>query len=391
MTTSYEKKLQFATRTIHAGQIPDPSTGAVMTPIYATSTYAQKSPGEHQGFEYSRTHNPTRFAYERCIADLESGQAGFAFASGMAAINTLLDLLKPGDHIIGMDDLYGGTVRLFSQTKQRSAGLQFSFVDLTQLTNLNTHIKKETQLLWIESPTNPLLKIVDIAAAVKIAKQHDLLVVVDNTFATPWLQRPLEMGCDLVVHSATKYLNGHSDMIGGIVVVGDNKKLIEQIRYLQNATGAIQGPFDSFLALRGLKTLALRMEKHCVNALQIARYLENHPQIEKVYYPGLNSHPQYALAKKQMAHGFGGIVTFVLKSGLKEVRHFLSRCQLFTLAESLGGVESLVDHPATMTHASIPAATRARLGICDALIRLSVGIEDVNDLIVDLKNALNLL
>ena len=388
MTISQEKKYQFATRTIHAGQIPDPSTGAVITPIYATSTYAQKSPGEHQGFEYSRTHNPTRFAYERCIADLEGGQAGFAFASGMAAITTILELLKPGDHVIGMDDLYGGTVRLFSEVKQRSAGLHFSFVDLTQLENLSAQIRPETKLLWIESPTNPLLKLVDITAAVKIAKQHDLLVVVDNTFATPWSQRPLEMGCDLVVHSATKYLNGHSDMIGGIVVVGDNKKLIEQMRYLQNATGAIQGPFDSFLALRGLKTLALRMEKHCANTLRIAQFLETHPNIAKVYYPGLTSHAQHALAKRQMTHGFGGIVTFVLKGGLIEVRHFLSRCQLFTLAESLGGVESLIDHPAIMTHASVPAETRARLGISDSLIRLSVGIEDIEDLINDLTRAL---
>lgn len=389
MTISKEKKLQFATRSIHAGQSPDPSTGAVMTPIYATSTYAQKSPGEHQGFEYSRSHNPTRFAYERCIADLENGQAGFAFASGLAAINTVLELLKPGDHVIGMDDLYGGTVRLFSQVKQRSAGLEFSFVDLTQLDNLNSHIKPKTKLLWIESPTNPLLKLVDITAAVKIAKQHGILVVVDNTFATPWIQRPLEMGCDLVVHSATKYLNGHSDMVGGIVVVGDNHELIEQMRYLQNATGAIQGPFDSFLALRGLKTLALRMEKHCLNALKIAQHLENHSRIAEVYYPGLTSHAQHALAKKQMANKFGGIVSFVLKGDLNNVRHFLSRCRLFTLAESLGGVESLVDHPAIMTHASVPAETRARLGISDGLIRLSVGIEAIEDLTHDLVQALN--
>ncbi len=384
-----QEKYQFATRTIHAGQTPDPSTGAVMTPIYATSTYAQKSPGEHQGFEYSRTHNPTRFAYERCIADLEGGQAGFAFASGMAAINTILELLKPGDHVIGTDDLYGGTVRLFSEVKQRSAGLHFSFADLTRLEDLNRQIKPETKLLWIESPTNPLLKLVDITAAVKIAKQHNLLVVVDNTFATPWNQRPLELGCDLVVHSATKYLNGHSDMIGGLIVVGDNKKLIEQIRYLQNATGAIQGPFDSFLALRGLKTLALRMEKHSANALRIAQFLETHPKITKVYYPGLTSHLQHELAKRQMAQGFGGIVTFILKGGLTEAHHFLSCCQLFTLAESLGGVESLVDHPAMMTHASVPAETRTHLGISDSLIRLSVGIEDVEDLINDLTQALS--
>ncbi|WP_218814035.1 trans-sulfuration enzyme family protein [Rickettsiella endosymbiont of Dermanyssus gallinae] len=390
MTTSKEKKLQFATRTIHAGQSPDPSTGAVMTPIYATSTYAQKSPGEHRGFEYSRSHNPTRFAYERCIADLESGHAGFAFASGLAAINTVLELLSPGDHVIGMDDLYGGTVRLFSQVKQRSAGLQFSFVDLTQLDSLNSHIKPETKLLWIESPTNPLLKLVDITAAVKIAKQHKILVAVDNTFATPWIQRPLEMGSNLVVHSATKYLNGHSDMVGGIVVVGDNHDLIAKMRYLQNATGAIQGPFDSFLALRGLKTLALRMERHCVNALKIAQYLETHPKIAKVYYPGLASHSQHELAKKQMANKFGGIISFVLKGDLKDARHFLSGCRLFTLAESLGGVESLVDHPAIMTHASVPAETRARLGISDGLIRLSVGVEAVEDLIQDLEQALNL-
>jgi cystathionine gamma-lyase len=382
------KKLSFSTRTIHAGQVPDPSTGAVMVPIYATSTYRQNSPGEHQGFEYSRTHNPTRFAYERCIADLESGQAGFAFASGMAAINTVLELLKPDDHVIAMDDLYGGTVRLFTQIKRRSAGLSFSFIDLTNVDNLKKHITSKTKLLWIESPTNPLLKLVDIVATAKIAKQHDILVVVDNTFATPWNQRPLEMGCDLLVHSATKYLNGHSDMVGGIVVVGDNQALIDQMRYLQNATGAIQGPFDSFLALRGLKTLALRMEKHCMNALHIAHYLENHSRVEKVYYPGLVSHPQHELAKKQMVCGAGGIISFILKGGLSEVRHFLSRCRLFTLAESLGGVESLVDHPAIMTHASVPEETRVRLGISDGLIRLSVGIEDVEDLVDDLTQAL---
>lgn len=390
MNTPKEKKLQFDTRTIHAGQTLDPSTGAVMTPIYATSTYAQKSPGEHQGFEYSRTQNPTRFAYERCIADLESGHAGFAFASGLAAINTVLELLSPNDHVIGMDDLYGGTVRLFSQVKQRSAGLRFSLVDLTQLDNISSHIKPETKLLWIESPSNPLLKLVDILGAVKIAKQHNLLVVVDNTFATPWIQRPLEMGCDLVVHSATKYLNGHSDMVGGIVVVGDNPELIEKMRFLQNSTGAIQGPFDSFLALRGLKTLALRMEKHCSNALKIAHYLENHPRVAKVYYPGLASHAQHTLAKKQMANKFGGIVSFVLKGDLQDVLHFLSRCRLFTLAESLGGVESLVDHPAIMTHASIPAETRALLGISDSLMRLSVGVEAADDLVHDLEQALKL-
>ena len=301
-----EKKLEFATRCIHAGQIPDPSTGALITPIYATSTYVQKSPGVHQGFEYSRTQNPTRFAYERCIADLENGHAGFAFASGMAAINTLLELLNPGDHIIGMDDLYGGTVRLFNQIKQRSSGLNFSYVDMTDLNNLSKQIKPETKLLWMESPTNPLLKLVDIQQVVKIAHQHKLITVLDNTFATPWIQQPLTLGCDLVVHSATKYLNGHSDMVGGIVVVGENAELIEKIGYLQNAMGAIQGPFDSFLALRGLHTLALRMQRHCENALKIAQFLEQHNKIEKVFYPGLASHPQHELAKKQMHNRFGG-------------------------------------------------------------------------------------
>jgi cystathionine beta-lyase/cystathionine gamma-synthase len=386
--TILEKKLHFATRSIHAGQMPDPSTGALITPIYATSTYAQKSPGVHQGFEYSRTQNPTRFAYERCIADLENGRAGFAFASGMAAINTLLELLTPGDHIIGMDDLYGGTVRLFNQVKRRSVGLHFSYVDMTQLDNLSAHIRPETKLLWLESPSNPLLKLVDIERLVDIARQHQLITVLDNTFATPWIQQPLSMGCDLVVHSATKYLNGHSDMVGGIIVVGDNQELVEKMTYLQNATGAIQGPFDSFLALRGLRTLALRMEKHCQNALGIAQFLQNHAQVETVFYPGLASHPQYELAKKQMRRGFGGIVSFVLKGDLEQARHFLSRCQLFTLAESLGCVESLVDHPAIMTHAALPVETRASLGISDSLIRLSVGIEAIEDLIDDLNQAL---
>ena len=386
--TILKKKLDFATRSIHAEQIPDPSTGALITPIYATSTYAQKSPGVHQGFEYSRTQNPTRFAYQRCIADLENGRAGFAFASGMAAINTVLELLIPGDHIIGMDDLYGGTVRLFDQVKQQSAGLRFSYVDMTDLDNLSAHIRPETKLLWLESPSNPLLKLVDIERLVSIARQHSLITVLDNTFATPWIQQPLTMGCDLVVHSATKYLNGHSDMVGGIVVVGDDQELIDKMTYLQNATGAIQGPFDSFLALRGLHTLALRMERHCQNALGIAQFLQNHPQVETVFYPGLASHPQYELAKKQMHRGFGGIVSFVLKGDLEQARHFLSRCQLFTLAESLGCVESLVDHPAMMTHAALPVETRARLGITDSLIRLSVGIEAIEDLIDDLSQAL---
>lgn len=383
-----EKKLEFATRCIHAGQIPDPSTGALITPIYATSTYVQKSPGIHQGFEYSRTQNPTRFAYERCIADLENGRAGFAFASGMAAINTILELLNPGDHIIGMDDLYGGTVRLFNQIKQRSSDLSFSYVDMTDLNNLIKQITPETKLLWMESPTNPLLKLVDIQQVVKIAHQHKLITVLDNTFATPWIQQPLTLGCDLVVHSATKYLNGHSDMVGGIVVVGENAELIEKIAYLQNAMGAIQGPFDSFLALRGLHTLALRMQRHCENALKIAQFLEQHNKVEKVFYPGLASHPQHELAKKQMHNRFGGIVSFVLQGNLEETRHFVERCRLFTLAESLGCVESLVDHPAIMTHAALPIETREHLGITDSLLRLSVGIEAAQDLIDDLEHGL---
>jgi cystathionine beta-lyase/cystathionine gamma-synthase len=387
MKTS-EKKLEFATRCIHAGQMPDPTTGAIITPIYATSTYAQKGPGIHQGFEYSRTQNPTRFAYERCIADLENGQAGFAFSSGMAAINTLLELLNPGDHVIGMDDLYGGTVRLFNQIKQRSSGLNFSYVDMTNLNNLSKQIKPETKLLWMESPTNPLLKLVDIEKVVKIAHYHKLITVLDNTFATPWIQQPLTLGCDLVVHSATKYLNGHSDMVGGIVVVGNNAKLIEKIAYLQNAMGAIQSPFDSFLALRGLHTLALRMQRHCESALKIAQFLEQHNKVEKVFYPGLTSHLQHNLAKKQMRNGFGGIVSFVLQGDLEKIHLFLERCQLFTLAESLGCVESLIDHPAIMTHASLPLETRRHLGITDNLLRLSVGIEAVQDLIDDLKQAL---
>lgn len=387
MKTS-KKKLDFTTRCIHAGQLPDPTTGALITPIYATSTYAQKSPGIHQGFEYSRTQNPTRFAYERCIADLENGGAGFAFASGMAAINTLLELLNPGDHIIGMDDLYGGTVRLFNQIKQRSSDLSFSYVDMSDLNNLSKQIKSETKLLWMESPTNPLLKLVDIEQVVKIAHQHKLITVLDNTFATPWIQQPLSLGCDLVVHSATKYLNGHSDMIGGIVVVGNNTELTEKIAYLQNAMGAIQSPFDSFLALRGLHTLALRMQRHCENALKIAQFLEQHNKVVKVFYPGLASHSQHSLAKKQMRNGFGGIVSFVLQGDLETTLSFLKRCRLFTLAESLGCVESLIDHPATMTHAALPLETRESLGITDNLLRLSVGIESVQDLIDDLEQAL---
>jgi cystathionine gamma-lyase len=375
------------TRAIHGGQTPDPSTGAVMVPIYATSTYAQSSPGVHQGFEYSRTHNPTRFAYERCVASLEGGSRGFAFASGLAATSTLLELLDSGDHVIAMDDLYGGSYRLFERVRRRSAGLDFSFVDLTDPAAFEAAIRPGTKLVWIETPTNPLLKIVDIAAIAAIAKKHGLLVAVDNTFASPILQRPLEHGADIVMHSATKYLNGHSDIVGGMLVVGDNPDLAEQLAFLQNSIGAVQGPFDSFLALRGLKTLHLRMRAHCDNALALAQFLDSHPAIEKVLYPGLASHPQHALAARQM-DGSGGMLSICIKGGFEAAKRFCERTSLFTLAESLGGVESLVNHPAVMTHASIPPARRAQLGVTDNLVRLSVGIESVDDLRTDLDMAL---
>ncbi len=375
------------TKAIHAGQAPDPSTGAVMPPIYATSTYAQASPGVHQGFEYSRTHNPTRFAYERCVAGLEGGSRGFAFASGMAATATLLELLDSGDHVIAMDDLYGGSFRLFERVRRRSAGLDFSFVDLTDPSAFEAAITAKTKLVWIETPTNPMLKIVDIQAISAIAHKHGLIVVVDNTFASPILQRPLEHGADVVMHSATKYLNGHSDMVGGMLVVGDNAELGEQLAFLQNSCGAVQGPFDSFLALRGLKTLHLRMKSHCENAQALAEFLDGHAAIEKVIYPGLKSHPQHALAKRQM-DGFGGIISIAIKGGFEGAKRFCERTELFTLAESLGGVESLVNHPAVMTHASVPPENRARLGIADNLVRLSVGIETLADVHADLKNAL---
>ena len=375
------------TLAIHAGQSPDPSTGAVMPPIYATSTYAQSSPGVHQGFEYSRTHNPTRFAYERCVAGLEGGSRGYAFASGLAATATLLELLDSGDHVVAMDDLYGGSYRLFERVRRRSAGLDFSFVDMTDPAKFEAAIKPKTKLVWIETPTNPLLKIVDIAAIVAIAKKHGLLVAVDNTFASPALQRPLEHGADLVMHSATKYLNGHSDMVGGMLVVGDNAELAEQLAFLQNSVGAVQGPFDSFLALRGLKTLHLRMKAHCENAQALAEWLQSHPRIEAVIYPGLASHPHHALAKRQM-DGFGGMLSVRVKGGLDGAKRFCERLELFTLAESLGGVESLVNHPAIMTHASIPPARRAELGIADDLVRLSVGVETLEDLRADLDHAL---
>jgi cystathionine gamma-lyase len=385
--TARPNRLGFATRGIHAGQSPDPSTGAIMTPIYATSTYVQQSPGVHKGYEYSRSQNPTRMAYERCIADLESGTKGFAFASGLAATSTILDVLDSGAHVIAMDDLYGGTYRLFERVRKRSAGLQFTFVDLHDLKKVEAAIRPETKMIWVESPTNPLLRLVDFQALAELAKPRGILTCADNTFASPYVQRPLETGFDLVMHSATKYLNGHSDIIGGIAVVGENTELSDKLTFLQNAVGAVASPFDSFLALRGLKTLALRMERHCENAMAVARWLERHPKIAKVYYPGLPSHAQHALAKRQM-HQFGGMVTAILKGTLADAKRFLERCQIFALAESLGGVESLIEHPAIMTHASIPAEKRAELGISDGLVRLSVGVEDEADLIADLDQAL---
>lgn len=381
------KTKHFDTRAIHAGQSSDPSTGAVMTPIYATSTYQQSAPGVHQGYEYSRTQNPTRAAYEGCIASLESGTRGFAFASGMAAVNTVIDLLDAGSHIIASDDLYGGTFRLFDKVKTRTAKLDFSFVDMVHPEKIEAAIRPETRMIWVETPSNPMLKLADLRKISAIAKRHGLISVVDNTFATPCLQRPLEMGFDLVLHSATKYLNGHSDVVNGVVVVGDDLALADKIGFLQNSCGAISGPFDSFLVLRSLKTLSLRMQRHCENATTLAHWLETHPLIERVIYPGLKSHPQYQLATKQMS-GFGGMISMVIKGDLDTTTRFLSRCELFTLAESLGGVESLIEHPAIMTHASIPVDKRKQLGIDDGFIRLSVGIEHIDDLKADLHHAL---
>ncbi len=378
---------QLATRVIHAGQAPDPSTGAIITPIYATSTYVQSSPGVHQGFEYGRSHNPTRFAYERCVADLESGSAGFAFASGLAASATVLELLDCGAHVIALDDLYGGSRRLFEQVRRRGAGLEFSYATFQDPVELERLLRPTTRMLWVETPSNPLLKLVDLDMVSAFARAHGLLAVADNTFATPLLQRPLEFGFDLVLHSATKYLNGHSDVIGGIVVASD-PGLCERLTFLQNAIGAVPGPFDCFLIQRGLKTLVVRMRQHCANAQAVAEWLERHPRIARVIYPGLPSHPQHELARRQMRGGFGGMVGAVLKGGLAETCRFLERCRLFALAESLGGVESLIEHPAIMTHASVPPEVRQELGIDDGLVRLSVGIEDVDDLIADLAEAL---
>jgi cystathionine gamma-lyase len=383
-----KNRLEFSTRAIHGGQWPDPTTGAVITPIYATSTYAQASPGEHKGFEYSRSQNPTRFAFERAVADLESGVRGYAFASGLAAISTFLEVLDAGDHIIASEDLYGGSFRLFDKVRRRSAGLEFSFVDLADLAAIEAAIRPNTKLIWVETPTNPLLRLADLAAIAELAQRRGLLAAADNTFASPYCQRPLEFGFDLVMHSTTKYVSGHSDIVGGCLVVGQNAELAEKVGFLQNAVGAVASPFDSFLALRGVKTLALRMQRHCENAMQIAQWLETRSDVVQVIYPGLPSHPQHDLAREQMPGGFGGMISVVLDRDLAGTRRMLERTRLFTLAESLGGVESLIEHPAIMTHASIPAETRDRIGIADSLIRLSVGIEDAGDLIGDLEQAL---
>lgn len=382
-----KKKAGFDTRAIHAGQSPCPVTGAVMTPIYATSTYAQAKPGVHQGYEYSRTKNPTRTAYEACVADLESGSKGFAFASGMAATATLLELLDQGSHIIASDDLYGGSFRLFDKVRTRSAGLEFTFVDMTDPNAIKAAIRKNTRMLWVETPSNPMLKLIDLQAVADIARQHHLISVADNTFASPVIQRPIELGFDIVVHSATKYLNGHSDVVSGVVVVNENIELQEKLAFLQNSVGAIAGPFDSFLVLRGLKTLPLRMRAHSENAMKLAEWLSHHKKVSKVIYPGLASHPQHTLAKRQMSL-FGGMITVVLKADLEQSCQLLSKMKVFTLAESLGGVESLIEHPAIMTHASIPKDKRTLLGIDDGLIRLSVGIESYEDLQEDLASAL---
>ena len=380
--------MKFETKVIHAGQEPDPRTGAVMTPIYATSTYAQTSPGEHKGYDYARTRNPTRDALEACLAALEGGRAGFAFASGMAATGTVLELLDSGAHVVAMHDLYGGSYRILERVRKRSANITASFVDLTSVEEFEQAIRPETRMVWVETPTNPLLKIVDLEAIAAIARKRNLIAVCDNTFASPWIQRPLEMGFDIVVHSTTKYLNGHSDVIGGAAVVRENPQISDRLSFLQNAVGAVPSPFDAFLTLRGIKTLALRMERHCGNAMHVAAWLEKHPKIERVIYPGLASHPQHLLANRQMQARYGGMVTAVLKGGLPAAKRFLERCSLFTLAESLGGVESLIEHPAIMTHASLPEEVRAGLGIDAGLVRLSVGIEAVDDLIAELKHAL---
>ncbi len=387
MSNTNDRMSGFNTRSIHAGQEPDPKTGAVITPIYMTSTYRQEAPGVHKGYDYGRSHNETRYAYERAIAALENGNHGYAFSSGLAAISAVLDTLPSGSHVIASDDLYGGTYRLFERVKRPASNLSFSFVDFTDIAAVEKAITPQTKLLWIETPTNPLLKLADIEALAKLGKQHKLLVAADNTFASPYLQQPLDLGADLVVHSATKYLGGHSDVIGGAVVTRD-KELGDKIGFIQNAVGAVPSPFDCFLIHRGLKTLGIRMERQCQSALELATWLESHPAIERVIYPGLKSHKQHELAKKQMK-AFGGMITAVVKGGLEPAKALLGEVRIFTLAESLGAVESLIEHPAIMTHASIPADIRAKIGISDGLIRLSTGIEDLVDLKADLEAGLN--
>ena len=385
-----DNKQHIATRVIHGGQSPEPGTGAVMPPIFATSTFAQESPGVHKGLDYGRSHNPTRWALERCVADIESGSAAFAFASGLAAISAVLELLPAGSHIVAGDDMYGGTYRLFERVRRRSAGHDFTYVNLADPEALAGALRPETRLVWVETPTNPMLKLADLAAIARLCRERGIVTVCDNTFASPVNQRPLELGIDIVVHSTTKYMNGHSDVIGGVAVVGSashHAELREGLGFIQNAVGAIQGPFDSFLVLRGIKTLALRVERSSANALALAGWLEQEPAVRKVFYPGLESHPQHALARRQM-NGYGGIISIELDCDLNGARRFLEACKVFTLAESLGGVESLIEHPALMTHATIPAAQRAALGISDSLIRLSVGIEHLEDQRADLRRAL---
>ncbi|AML59247.1 Cystathionine gamma-lyase [Serratia rubidaea] len=377
---------KFATQTVHAGYTPD-ATGAVMPAIYATSTYAQPAPGEHTGYEYSRSGNPTRSALENAIAELENGSRGYAFASGLAACSTVLELLDQGSHLVAVDDLYGGTYRLLEKVRSRTAGLRVTYVTPGDTAALEQAIEADTKMIWVETPTNPLLKLADLAAIAAIAKRHNLISVADNTFASPYLQRPLELGFDVVVHSATKYLNGHSDVVAGLAVVGDYPPLAEQLGFLQNAVGGILDPFSSFLTLRGIRTLALRMDRHSASALRIAQWLEQQPQVENVYYPGLTSHPQHALAGRQMQQ-FGGMISLRLRGDDDYARRVISRLALFTLAESLGGVESLIGQPASMTHASIPLEQRLKTGITPQLLRLSVGIEDADDLIADLQQAL---
>jgi cystathionine gamma-lyase len=385
MASHDDPTLGFGTRAIHAGQKPDPTTGAVMTPVYYTSTYAQEAPGVHKGFEYSRTHNLTRFALEANLASLEGGKHGLAFASGLAATSTMLQMFDSGTHVVACDDLYGGTFRLFDKVYRR-LGFDFTYVDpAAGAAAVEAAIRPTTKLVWVETPTNPMLKLCDIAAVAEVCKRRGVLLAVDNTFMTPYHQRPLELGADLVMHSTTKYLNGHSDVVGGAVIMSDDG-LHQRLAFLQNASGAVPSPMDSWLVMRGTKTLHVRMERHETNARALATWLESHPQVEKVIYPGLVSHPQHKLARQQQ-RGFGGMISFVLKGGLDESRKFLSACQIFTLAESLGGVESLIEHPAIMTHASVPADRRAALGIADGFIRLSVGIEDETDLRGDLERS----